>query len=401
MVKYVLPSDLGFATIGCIFSLNIFKKAAANWWSSRACNRKMVAVSKDALAQLISKWIAYRACVAYPIYPERLCIMSFRDNLQHLRSTRNMTQEQLAMLVGVSRQSVTKWEAERAYPEMDKLIKICDIFDCTIDDLVSGDLTQRPSDPALSVPAKAALADVCGYDEHKRKTAFRIALGIALIILGVAAGALFEGATSQLGIPDAGSGVGLFVFVAAGLLVLLPAIFTNSAYTKAHPFVEDFYTSEQKEQVRRAFGRELAAGIAIIVLALAMGALFDNNISHAVFFVLVAVGVFCIVHAAFLEDRIDVEDYNLGALVDLSNEEVAGLVGEERAPSVIERLKTQRKLENICGIIMLVATILGLVSMFYGFSEGGFFERYFWIFWMVGGLLCAIAAIVVHMRSGE
>lgn len=36
--------------------------------------------------------------------------MSFRDNLQHLRATRNMTQEQLAMLLGVSRQSVTKWE---------------------------------------------------------------------------------------------------------------------------------------------------------------------------------------------------------------------------------------------------------------------------------------------------
>ena len=45
--------------------------------------------------------------------------MSFRDNLQHLRSTRNMTQEQLAMLLGVSRQAVSKWEAEKAYPEME------------------------------------------------------------------------------------------------------------------------------------------------------------------------------------------------------------------------------------------------------------------------------------------
>ena len=62
--------------------------------------------------------------------------MSFRDNLQHLRATRNMTQEQLAMLLGVSRQSVTKWEAEKSYPEMDKLIKICQIFECSLDDLV-------------------------------------------------------------------------------------------------------------------------------------------------------------------------------------------------------------------------------------------------------------------------
>lgn len=38
--------------------------------------------------------------------------MSFRDNMQHLRATRNMTQEQLAMLLGVSRQSVSKWGTE-------------------------------------------------------------------------------------------------------------------------------------------------------------------------------------------------------------------------------------------------------------------------------------------------
>ena len=59
--------------------------------------------------------------------------MSFRTNLQALRSQRNMTQEQLAMLVGVSRQSVSKWESDKAYPEMDKLLAICDLFGCTLD----------------------------------------------------------------------------------------------------------------------------------------------------------------------------------------------------------------------------------------------------------------------------
>ena len=76
--------------------------------------------------------------------------MSFRDNLQHLRDTRNMTQSELAMLVGVSRQSVAKWEAEKSYPEMDKLLKLCDLFECTLDDLVRGDLTGRAPDPATT-----------------------------------------------------------------------------------------------------------------------------------------------------------------------------------------------------------------------------------------------------------
>lgn len=42
--------------------------------------------------------------------------MSFKENLQYLRGSRNMTQEQLAMLLGVSRQAISKWESEKAYP---------------------------------------------------------------------------------------------------------------------------------------------------------------------------------------------------------------------------------------------------------------------------------------------
>lgn len=68
--------------------------------------------------------------------------MSFCTNLQYLRAERHMTQEQLAMLLGVSRQSVTKWEAEKSYPEMDKLIKMCQIFECSLDDLVTGDVSR-------------------------------------------------------------------------------------------------------------------------------------------------------------------------------------------------------------------------------------------------------------------
>ena len=90
--------------------------------------------------------------------------MSFRDNLQHLRAARNMTQEQLAMLLGVSRQSVSKWEAERAYPEMDKLLRLCALFECTLDDLVCGDLTERPAAPTASLPIAQPPQDVTGYD---------------------------------------------------------------------------------------------------------------------------------------------------------------------------------------------------------------------------------------------
>lgn len=73
--------------------------------------------------------------------------MSFRTNLQYLRAQRNMTQERLAMLLGVSRQAISKWESEKAYPEMDKLLMICDLFGCTLDDLVLGDVSVSASQP--------------------------------------------------------------------------------------------------------------------------------------------------------------------------------------------------------------------------------------------------------------
>lgn len=51
-----------------------------------------------------------------------------------------MTQEELAQKMGVSRQTVSKWELEAAYPEMDKVIELCKLFSCSMDQLVRGDI---------------------------------------------------------------------------------------------------------------------------------------------------------------------------------------------------------------------------------------------------------------------
>lgn len=65
--------------------------------------------------------------------------MTFGDRLSRLRRENNLTQEQLASLLGVSRQSVSKWESDAAYPETDKLIRLCELLGCTLDALVRGD----------------------------------------------------------------------------------------------------------------------------------------------------------------------------------------------------------------------------------------------------------------------
>ena len=63
--------------------------------------------------------------------------MKFGDNLRNLRKSKNLSQEDLSERVGVSRQSVSKWESGAAYPEMNNLLILCKIFNCRINDLLS------------------------------------------------------------------------------------------------------------------------------------------------------------------------------------------------------------------------------------------------------------------------
>ena len=67
--------------------------------------------------------------------------MSFGQNLQFLRKMRNkMTQEELADRMGVSRQTVSKWELDAAYPEMSKVLELCQLFSCSMDQLIREDM---------------------------------------------------------------------------------------------------------------------------------------------------------------------------------------------------------------------------------------------------------------------
>lgn len=68
--------------------------------------------------------------------------MNFCNNLQKLRKKMNLSQEQLAESLNVTRQSVSKWESGASYPEMDKLLALCKIFNCGIDDLVNKNIDE-------------------------------------------------------------------------------------------------------------------------------------------------------------------------------------------------------------------------------------------------------------------
>ena len=69
--------------------------------------------------------------------------MSLGEKLSKLRKEYNYTQEQLADILGVSRQSISKWESDIAYPETDKLIELGKLFDCSMDYLLKEDVIEK------------------------------------------------------------------------------------------------------------------------------------------------------------------------------------------------------------------------------------------------------------------
>lgn len=70
--------------------------------------------------------------------------MNLGKNLQYLRRKNgNMTQEKLAERMGVSRQTVSKWESGESVPEVSKLIELCELFSCTVDALLRDDMSAR------------------------------------------------------------------------------------------------------------------------------------------------------------------------------------------------------------------------------------------------------------------
>lgn len=107
--------------------------------------------------------------------------MKFGEKLSSLRKEKNYTQEQLAELVGVSRQTVSKWELDIAYPETEKLIAIGELFGCSMDYLIKEDVTEKTGQPSSGLLKKCKEI----WKRPKTKKALKIAGIVLLAILAV------------------------------------------------------------------------------------------------------------------------------------------------------------------------------------------------------------------------
>ena len=117
--------------------------------------------------------------------------MSFHKNLEYLRKEKNISQEDLAFKLGVSRQAVSKWESGAAYPETAKMVSMCKIFDCTLDELINEDIVELKKNAKRSYTFNDLLDEITNilnrtfrmFDGMNRRSVLRFLFEMFLFFL--------------------------------------------------------------------------------------------------------------------------------------------------------------------------------------------------------------------------
>lgn len=317
--------------------------------------------------------------------------MSFGENLQFLRKKENITQEQLAEQLNVSRQSVSKWESDAAYPEMDKLLTLCEMFHCDMDTLMRGSAE------------KSSAADTHNYDAHMNAFSKAISGSIGMILFGVFLACVSEG----LGWHEAVASLLLMTMVTIAVVVMITAGIRHSTFVEKHPFIEPFYKKEEIERFESRFPLLIAAPIGMILLSVVWLIVVDEiglplpvgcneDLYNSAFFLLLAIAVTILIYGGMQKSKYEIKEYNKE---------------NDQSP---ERKKREEKIGKWCGVIMLIATSLFLLSI--GIEGTNFMQAketgidwnwknsimsFSWIVFPVGGILCGIVAIILGKKDSS
>lgn len=187
--------------------------------------------------------------------------MSIGERLYNLRKERNLSQEDLANELGVSRQTVSKWETGESTPDFDKIIPLCDFFGITSDELISG---------------KQNIVEVA-KENKKAKFARNLAIAVTMYILSLVA---------IIGTSTFGQeilGVCLFfviIAVATGII-----IYSSIVYGKDK--VEKDEKTKRKNEVVKAI-TDIIGLIGVVIYFLVS---FTTGAWHITWIIFLAIGV--------------------------------------------------------------------------------------------------------------
>lgn len=288
--------------------------------------------------------------------------MSLSDNLRALRKQKGYSQEQLAERLNVSRQAVSKWESDNGYPEMESLIILSDLFECTIDDLLKNDLTPT---------AKQA------YDKHYSLIAKAYTFGVVSILLGVCAYLFAEIYFSENTKSEFIGEIIFLFFVLIGVITFVYFGMKDSHFKNSHSEITDYYTDSQRSEFNQTYSLSIATGVGVILFAVVLQILIENlyneNLANGLFMVFVTIAVGIFVYFGTLKSKYD--------QVDLK---------------VIKQEKRNKKVSIYCGIIMMIVT-----AIYLGCSFTTNAWHISWIVYPIGGIICGIVWLLFEAHEED
>lgn len=327
--------------------------------------------------------------------------MILADKIVSLRKKAGWSQEDLAEKLGVTRQSVSKWEGAQSVPDMDKVVMMSRLFGISTDFLLKDELeeetpcaaAQDDDTPLRRVTMKQASA----YLALRKAAAPKIAVATALCIISPVTLILLAGMSEVQRFhisENAAAGIGLCVLL--GLVALAVSIFLRtSAEAKEYRFLEEepFETEYGVEGMVRQRQREykdthtrlVTVGVVLCVLAavplFAAMCISGSDLLYiaavCALLVLVAIGCLALVTAGVYQ----------GAMEQLLEE------GDYTRP----QKKHHKLMGTVTMIYWLTATAVFLLYTYGPHGNGQ--PRYSWIIWAVAGVLYAAVMGIVCIIS--
>ena len=229
--------------------------------------------------------------------------MILADKIIELRKKNGWSQEELAEKVGVSRQSVSKWEGALSVPDLDKILLMSQIFGVSTDYLLKDEFGEPEYTETKSAAAyeettlrRVSMEEAVSFLEVKKETAPKVAVATFLCIISpitlILLGGLYDAGVLAISENAAGAigMITLFILVAiaVALFIICGTKTEKYEYLEKEPIELEYGVSgmvkERQSRMSEAHTRDTVLGICLCVLSVVpiFAGMFSENEAYAI-----------------------------------------------------------------------------------------------------------------------
>lgn len=331
--------------------------------------------------------------------------MILADKIIDLRKKAGLSQEELAEQLGVSRQAVSKWEGAQSTPDLERIIRLSQIFGVSTDYLVKDEI-ESPSEtepvkttdlPDETVPElrRVSMEESNSFLAANEKRSVRTAAGVALCILAAVPAILLDGSNLfDRKVNDAIGAVMVFLLAAGAIALFIVSGMTMKPYEYLDKECIDTeygvtgMVKDRQAKFNPNHIRDIVTGVVLCVLAFLPPIILDagsdgylaENLAPGLMFIAAAAGVFLLVRTSIIS----------GGFKRLLEED-----------SFARTKKEQRTDSHSTSTAMTVYWSL-ITAAYLGYSLITFDWGRSWIIWPIAAILCEPVAILARtLRRGK